>query len=149
MRSLPIVWQRFVGAEEGTCVHCAATRHELERAVAVLGHALRPLGVEPRLEIVDVDEASFAASPAESSRIWISGTPMEEWLAETVDGSQDGSEWSGSERRTVPERLILKAALIASSELVDDVTISALAAALVGRTHNAVAVTPLAAAPAR
>jgi hypothetical protein len=149
MRSLPIVWQRFVGPEGITSDGCGATRQELERAVAVLGHALRPLGVEPRLEIVDVDEAAFEASPAESSRIWISGTPMEEWLASTIDGGHDGSVGGGSECRTVPERLIVKAALIASSELIDDVTISALTAALVGRTRHAVAATPLAAAPAR
>jgi hypothetical protein len=82
------------------------------------------LGVEPRLEIVEIDEASFGASPAGPNRIWIDGKPMEEWLDETL----------GS--RTISERSIVKAALIASSDHIDDVTVSALTAALVGRTRG-------------
>ena len=140
MRSLPIVWQQHVSPDGRTCDRCGATRQELERAVAVLGHALRPLGIEPHLEIVEIDEASFTANLAESNRLWIAGKPMEQWLDGTVGSSHCGSVCGGSECRTVevkgttceviPERVILKAALIASSELIDDVTVSVLTAAL-------------------
>jgi hypothetical protein len=106
----------------------AGTRQELERAVAVLSHALRPLGVEPSLEIVTLDDASFGANATEPSRIWIAGKPMEQWL----DGSLGRSD-SDAIFDVVPERLILKAALIASSELIDEVTVRALSAALVAR----------------
>ena len=129
MRSLPIVCQ-LVDPEARACDRCGATRRELERAVAVLEHALRPLGVEPHLEImeiVEIDEAPFTANGPESNRIWIAGKPMEEWLDETVGSSA-----------ATPERMIVKAALIASSELIDDVTVSALTAALVGRARNAI-----------
>lgn len=142
MRSLPIVWQRLVSPEGRTCDRCAATRQELQRAVIVLEHALRPLGIEPCLEIVEIDEASFKANPGESNRIWIAGEPMEEWLGETVGSDHCGSVCGGSECRTVEvsgttfeaisERLILKAALIASSDLIDHVTVSALTVALCG-----------------
>jgi hypothetical protein len=140
MRSLPIVWHSHVSPAGRTCDHCGATRQELEWAVAVLQHALRPLGIEPHLEIVEIDEASFTANLAEPNRLWIAGKPMEEWLDETVGSTHCGSVGGGSHCRTVevtgttcaaiPERLILKAALIASSELIDDVTVSALTAAL-------------------
>jgi hypothetical protein len=112
-----------------------------------LEHALRPLGIEPRLEIVEADEESFTANAGESNRIWIAGKPMEEWLEETVGSSHRGSVCGASECQTlevtgttfeaIPESLILKAALIASSELIDDVTVSALTAALVGRARAA------------
>ena len=87
MRSLPIVWQRLVSPDGRKCDRCDATRQELERAVAVLEHALRPLGIEPHLEIVEIDEAPLKANPAASNRIWIAGKPMEEWLDETVGSS--------------------------------------------------------------
>jgi hypothetical protein len=140
MRSLPIVWHRLVSPEGRTRDRCAATQQELERAVAVLKHALRPLDIVPDLELVAIDEASFKANPAESNRLWIAGKLMEEWLDETVGNSDYGLVCGGEECGTVdvegttfeaiPERLILKAALIASSDLIDDVTVSALTAAL-------------------
>ena len=138
MRSLPIVWHSHVSPAGRTCDRCGATRQELEWAVAVLQHALRPLGIEPHLEIVEIDEASFTANLAEPNRLWIAGKPMEEWLDETVGSTHCGCggshcrtvEVTGTTCAAIPERLILKAALIASSELIDDVTVSALTAAL-------------------
>ncbi len=130
MRSLAIVWQRLVSPEGQTCDRCAATQQEVERALSTLEPVLRPLGIVPRLEISEIDDASFRANPAESNRIWIAGRPMEEWLGGRVGSSHCCSVCGESECRTVevsgttfeaiPERLILKAALIASSELLDD-----------------------------
>jgi len=128
MKTLPIVWQRLVSTEGKTCDRCDATYREMRRAVAKLSEALRPLGIEPILETREIDHGSFKANPAESNRIWIAGKPMEEWLGAAVGSSPCCSVCGTSECRTVevegtvfeaiPERLLLKAALVASSELV-------------------------------
>jgi len=87
------------------------------------------LGIEPTVEIKEIDERSFRANPSESNRIWIAGRPMEEWLGARVGSSRCCSVCGESECRTVevgaatfeaiPERLFLQAALIASSQLLD------------------------------
>jgi len=129
MKRLPVVWQRLVGAEGKTCPRCDATHHEMLRAVKKLTEALAPLGMEPTLEIREIDEKTFKANPAESNRIWIAGRPMEEWLGAQVGSSRCCSVCGESECRTVqvgkvtfeaiPERLFLKAALIAASHQLD------------------------------
>ena len=127
MKPLPIVWQRLVSPEGKTCDRCGATYLEIKRAVEQLKSSLRPLGIEPILEIKEIDETSFAANPSESNRIWIAGRPMEDWLGAGVGSSPCCSVCGTSECRTVtvegttfeaiPEKLLLKAALIASSQL--------------------------------
>ena len=128
MRPLPIRWQRLVSHEGKTCDRCNATYQEMERAIAKLKQSLRPLGIEPRLEIKEIDERSFKANPSESNRIWIAGRPMEEWLGASVGSSACCSVCGTSECRTVevegtifeaiPEKLFLKAALVAASQLI-------------------------------
>jgi Domain of unknown function (DUF2703) len=130
VRSLPIVWRRLVSTKGETCERCSATQWELERAVATLEQTLRPLGLQPHLEITEIDEVASRMNPAESNRIWIAGDPIEKWLHARVGSSRCCAVCGESECRTVevggttfeaiPERLILKAALIASSELLDD-----------------------------
>lgn len=127
MKALPILWQRLTNREGKTCDRCSATQREMERAVAKLRQSLRPLGIEPRLETKEVDETSFKANPSESNRIWIAGKPMEEWLGASVGSSPCCSvcgtsqcrtvEVEGSTFETIPERLFLKAALVAASQL--------------------------------
>ena len=129
MRQLQIVWQRLVSGGK-TCDRCAATQHEVERAVHTLEQSLRPLGLEPHLEIRELDETSFKQEPSASNRIWIAGKPMEEWLDASVGSSRCCSVCGESECRTVevsgttfeaiPERLILKAALLAAAQLLDE-----------------------------
>jgi hypothetical protein len=129
MKSLPIIWQRLVSSDGKTCDRCNATYQEMQRAVSKLKEALRPLGIEPTLEIREIGEKSFKASPSESNRIWIAGRPMEEWLGARVGSSRCCSVCGESECRTVevggttfeaiPEKLFLKAALVASSQLFD------------------------------
>jgi hypothetical protein len=129
MKSLPIVWQRLVNLDGKTCDRCNATHQEMQRAISKLKRALLPLGIEPTLEIREIDEESFRANPSESNRIWILGRPLEEWLGAKVGGSRCCSVCGDSECRTVevgadrfeaiPENLFLKAALVASSELLD------------------------------
>jgi hypothetical protein len=129
MKSLPIVWQRLVNLDGKTCDRCNATHQEMQRAISKLKRALLPLGIEPTLEIREIDEESFRANPSESNRIWLLGRPLEEWLGAKVGGSRCCSVCGDSECRTVevgadrfeaiPENLFLKAALVASSELLD------------------------------
>ena len=127
MKPLPILWQRLVNPEGKTCDRCGATYREMQRAVEKLKQSLRPLGIEPSLEVREIDEKSFNANPSESNRIWIAGRPMEEWLGASVGSSPCCSVCGTSECRTVevegttfetiPEKLFLKAALVASSQL--------------------------------
>jgi hypothetical protein len=49
-----------------------------------LRQSLQPLGIEPRLEIREIDDKTFRANPSESNRVWIAGRPMEEWLGARV-----------------------------------------------------------------
>ena len=129
MKVMTIQWQRLV-SQGRTCDRCAATQSGVERAVAILASALRPLGIEPRLQVGEIDPASFAEDPSESNRIWISGRPLEEWLRADVGSSPCCSVCGESECRTVeagsrrfeaiPEALILKAALMAASDMLDD-----------------------------
>ena len=127
MKSLPIVWQRLVSPEGKTCDRCGATHLEIKRAIEQLKLSLRPLGVEPTLEIKEMDATSFKANPSESNRIWIAGRPIEDWLGAAVGSSPCCSVCGTAECRTVtvegttfetiPEKLLLKAALLASSHL--------------------------------
>lgn len=99
----------------------------MQRAFEKLKQSLRPLGIEPTLEIREIDERSFKANPSESNRIWIAGRPMEEWLGASVGSSPCCSvcgalecrtvEVEGTTFETIPEKLFLKAALVASSQL--------------------------------
>ena len=132
MKSLPIRWQRLISGDGKTCDRCQATFEEMQRAVGKLTQALRPLGIEPTLELKKMDEESFKANPSESNRIWIAGRPMEEWLGASIASSPCCSVCGESECRTVevegtvfetiPESLFLKAALVAASQLLDPVT---------------------------
>jgi hypothetical protein len=127
MKALPIIWQRLVSPEGKTCDRCHATHQEMQRAVAKLTEALRPLGIEPSREIRKIDEYSFRSHPSESNRIWIAGKPMEEWLGASVGSSPCCSVCGDSPCRTlevgastfevIPEELFLRAGLIASSQL--------------------------------
>jgi len=130
--SLPIIWQRLVSSDGKTCDRCDATHQAIQRAFRILKETLRPLGIEPILETRAIDEQSFKANPSESNRIWIAGRSMEEWLGAKVGSSRCCSVCGESECRTVeivgrtfeaiPEKLFLKAALIASAQLLDATT---------------------------
>ena len=132
MISLPIIWQRLVSSDGKTCDRCDATHQAIQRAFSTLKETLRPLGIEPTLETRAIDERSFKTDPSESNRIWIAGSPMEEWLGAKVGSSRCCSVCGDAECRTVevvgttfeaiPEKLFLKAALIASAHVLDPTT---------------------------
>ncbi len=129
MKSLPIIWQRLLSSDGKTCDRCNATYEEMQRAVGKLKEVLRPLGIEPTLDIREIDEKSFRTDPSESNRVWIAGRPMEEWLGARVGSSRCCSvcgdsdcrtvEVGGTTFETIPEELFLKAALLASSQLLE------------------------------
>ena len=108
---------------------CSATHQEIRRALGKLKDALRPLGIAPSLNIKEIDEKAFKADPSESNRIWIAGKPMEEWLGASVGSSRCCSVCGDSACRTVevgartfesiPEQLLLRAALVAASDMLE------------------------------
>ncbi|WP_151447198.1 DUF2703 domain-containing protein [Lacisediminimonas profundi] len=127
MIALPIIWQRLLSEDGKTCDRCNATYEEMLRAVGKLKESLRPLGIDPMLEVKELDVKSFEANPSESNRIWIGGRPMEEWLDASVGSSPCCSVCGDSKCRTVevegntfeviPEKLLVKASLVAASQL--------------------------------
>jgi hypothetical protein len=124
---LPIVWQRLINDTGETCGRCGSTHAEVEQAVAVLTEALRPLGLEPRLETRIVERATFTADPTESNRIWVAGRPLEDWVGADVGTSRCSTVCGDSNCRTVviggdalevvPSALIVKAGLLAAGTL--------------------------------
>ena len=96
----------------------------------VFFNVLRPLDIEPVLETRQIDDAMFRADPSLSNRIWVDGTPMEEWLDASVGSSRCCSVCGDAECRTVeigdttfetiPERVLVRAALIATAQMLGD-----------------------------
>ena len=129
MQPLPILWKRLV-SEGKTCPRCAATETNVLSAVSKLEAALAPLGISPELETQTIDNATFQAGPSESNRIWIGGEPIEKWLGGQAGHSQccevcgvtpcRTMEVNGQVYEAIPERQIIKAAMIAASALVGD-----------------------------
>lgn len=126
LKSLPILWQRLVTPEGKTCVRCGGTQDAIVQAMPKLQEALRPLGMEPVLETREIDDADFKGMPSESNRIWIAGRSIEDWLNASVGKSSCCAACGGADCRTleignetfetIPEQLILKAALLAASQ---------------------------------
>lgn len=85
---------------------------------------LRPLGIEPVLETREIDSHTFRADPSASNRVWVHDRPMEEWLHGAVGASPCCSvrgrrtvEVAGTTFETIPERLLIRAALVAAAQL--------------------------------
>ena len=127
MNPLNIWWRRPVTGGE-TCPRCGDTGRELEAATAKLTAILSPLGIEPVLETQEIDEATFKTDTAESNRIWLAGRPIEDWLGASVGMSRCCTACGDSDCRTIevgwqtyetiPEYQIVKAGLIAASQMV-------------------------------
>ncbi len=129
MKPLAILWQRLVDETGATCPRCAGTQQEMLNAVDRLRTALEPLGVQPVLEMREIDTATFLQQPAQSNRIWIGGRPLEDWLGARsgtsicCDACGDAPcrtlELDGARHEVVPEALVVRAGLIAASRLLD------------------------------
>jgi len=131
MKSLTIVWQRLVDEIGQTCDRCGTTYEEIQNAIEFLKKALSPLAIEVIFEQREIDQTAFANDPSQSNRIWISGKSLEEWLSAQVGQSLCGDICGGTECRTIevdskiyesiPADFIIKAGLIAASQLYGDI----------------------------
>jgi hypothetical protein len=82
------------------------------------------------LELKEIDAAAFADDPDASNRIWVAGKPLEDWIGAKVGSSRCCSVCGDTDCRTIrvdgtsfeaiPQPVILKAALVAASTLLDD-----------------------------
>ncbi len=127
MKTLKIKWQRLVEAGE-TCPRCGSTEDELEKAIATLEQSLKPLGIEVVLEKRELSQAEFEKDPLRSNEIWLNDKPLEEWIGGEVNQSPCCDVCGPAECRTVgvggevyetiPADLIIKAGLLAASQLV-------------------------------
>ena len=129
MTELTITWQRLIDSTGSTCPRCAGTHQQVQQAVDRLRAALEPLGVHPVLEMREIDPATFLQQPDQSNRIWVGGRPLEDWLGARSGSSQccdacgDAEcrtlEIDGTSHEVVPEALLVRAGLIAASQLFD------------------------------
>ena len=129
MKELTITWQRLIDSTGSTCPRCAGTHQQVQQAVDRLRAALEPLGVRPVLETREIDPATFLQQPDQSNRNWVGGRPLEDWLGARSGSSQccdacgDAEcrtlEIDGTSHEVVPEALLVRAGLIAASQLFD------------------------------
>jgi hypothetical protein len=125
---LKIKWQRLV-SDGQTCLRCSSTEEEIEKAVSVLRQSLTPLGIEVVLEKSELTVREFERNPLESNKIWINDRLLEDWIGGAVGQSPCCDVCGPSECRTVkvegeiyetiPADLIIKAGLLAASELIN------------------------------
>jgi len=127
MKTLIIRWLRLVNESGQTCARCGETGDTVKTAFDKLKKTLAELDIEVKLEKETLDFSIFTKDPLQSNRIWIGGSPMEEWIGATVGKSQCCEVCGDSECRTIstdqdtfetiPEDLIIRAGLLAAAEL--------------------------------
>ena len=101
MRHLPILWQRLVSEQGTTCPRCHSTGEEVQRAVKTLKLALEPLGIEPELQVTEIDEVTFLKDPLQSNQVLIGGQTIEHWLGGQTGSSRCCNECGDNDCRTV------------------------------------------------
>jgi hypothetical protein len=126
MKTLKIKWQRLVSEGE-TCPRCGSTEEELKKAISTLKQSLIPLGIEVVLEKAELSVAEFKKDPLRSNQIWLNNWSLEHWIGGKVGQSPCCDVCGPSECRTVvvegevyeaiPADLIIKAGLLAASQL--------------------------------
>ncbi len=127
MKKLKISWQRLV-TEGKTCPRCGGTEEELEKAVSNLKEALSSLGITVIFEKKELSVAEFKEDPLQSNMIIINDKSLENWINGKVGESQCCDVCGPTECRTttiggrtyeeIPAELIIKAGLIAASNIV-------------------------------
>lgn len=127
MKMLKIKWRRLV-SDGRTCPRCGSTEEELEKAISTLRQSLTSLGIEVILEKDELSVAEFKEEPSQSNQIWFNDKLLEDWI-EGKSGQSPCCDVCGpSECRTVkvagktyetvPAELIIKAGLLAASQLI-------------------------------
>ena len=131
METLTIRWQRLVDEGSQTCQRCGSTGKEVQKAFHSLKQSLAPLGIKVSLEEKALDPETCAKDISQSNRIWIGERPLEDWLDAKVGKSpcanccaELGSnvecrtvEVEGKTYEVIPADLIVKAGLLAASQL--------------------------------
>jgi hypothetical protein len=130
MKTLKIKWQRLVSDEE-TCPRCGSTEEELEKAILTLKQSLTPLGIIVVLEKKALSDEEFKKDPLKSNQILLNDQPLEYWIRGEVGQSKCCEvcnddcrtiEVEGEVYETIPAELIIKAGLLAATQLVDTKT---------------------------
>ncbi|MCX8182818.1 MAG: DUF2703 domain-containing protein [Crenarchaeota archaeon] len=126
-KTLKIKWQRLM-SDGKTCPRCRLTEKELEKAISTLKQALALMNIQVILEKDELSIAEFEKDPLKSNQILINGLPLEDWIDGKVGQSPCCDVCGSSECRTVtigeeayeviPADLIIKASLLAASQLV-------------------------------
>ena len=125
-KTLTVKWQRLL--HEGlTCPRCGTTEGEVEKALAVLTQALRALDFDVILEKGELSVEEFKKDALQSNMIRINGRSLEDWIDGKTGKSQCCDICGLHDCRTielenevyenVPSELIVKAGLIAASQL--------------------------------
>lgn len=127
MKTLKIKWQRLV-SDGQTCPRCGSTEEELKKAISALKQSLISLGIEVVLEKDELSVTEFKKDPLRSNQIWLNDRPLEDWIGGKVGQSSCCDVCGPSECRTVgvggetyeaiPADLVIKAGLLAASQLV-------------------------------
>jgi len=127
MKTLSIRWQRLVDKNDHTCPRCSETGDTVKAAFIKLNKALSELEIEVELIEKELDFSIFNQDPLQSNLIWIGDRLLEEWVGGNTGKSKCCDTCAGSECRTIlvegktyesiPEYLIIKAGLLAASEL--------------------------------
>lgn len=125
-KTLTIKWQRLLINKE-TCSRCGSTENEVEKAVSALKQYLEPRGIRVVLEKGELTDAEFQKDPLQSNKIWINNRPLEDWIsAKTGESKCSGvcgpcecrtTEVEGEVYEAIPADLIIKAGLLAASQL--------------------------------
>ena len=120
------------GARQGLQVAFAGNEQALARAALPahqLQQALAPLGIAPDLQIQEISAAAFLQDPLQSNQVLIAGQPIEHWLGGQAGRSRCCNECGDNDCRTlevggqqyeaIPEDLLVRAALVAASRMLD------------------------------
>jgi hypothetical protein len=127
MKKLVIEWQRLLDEQKQTCPRCGSTEQEVEKAVQELSQLLNESRVVVRLVKKAIDPETFKKDALQSNRILIAGKQLEEWLGAKTGQSRccevcgDAEcrivEYADETHEAIPADLIVRAALIAVSEV--------------------------------
>jgi len=127
MKTLIIEWQRLLDEQGKTCERCGSTEQEVENAVASLNQELKPFEINVSLVKKGIDPESFKKDVLQSNKILIAGKTLEEWLGAGTgqspcckvcgDAECRTVEFADQTYETVPADLIVKAGLLAASQV--------------------------------
>src|SRR5512139_2528882 len=127
MNTIVIEWQRLLDAQEQTCERCGSTELEVAKAVEELNQRLNQLGIDVSLVKKSIDPVSFKKDVSQSNKVVIAGRTLEEWLGADTGQSEccgpcgDSEcrtvEYAGKTHETIPADLVVKAGLVAASEV--------------------------------